>query len=76
MMKAYILINVEVEKVEDAFEKIKKIKEIKEAHTIIGPYDIITLVEENDLEQISNINLKKIQNVEGVIKTLTCLIVK
>lgn len=75
-MQAYILINVEVEKVESAFEKIKKIKEIKEAHTIVGPYDIIALVEENGLEHISNINLKKIQKVGGVSKTLTCLVVK
>jgi DNA-binding Lrp family transcriptional regulator len=48
---------------------------VTSAHLITGPYDIIALVEEKDPTAIGRLVMTKIQAVDGVGRTITCVVV-
>jgi len=58
-----------------AAEAIAKIEGVKMSHAVTGPFDVIAFVEVPDLTALSDLVLKKIQNVEGVEKTQTAVVV-
>ncbi len=74
-MQAYILIEAGGGKSKKAYQKIEHLKGIKAAHVVTGPYDIIVLVEGRDISEIGDFVLSKIRSIEGVEKTLTCVVV-
>ncbi len=50
--------------------------QVVEAHSILGPYDIIAVVEAGDTNQMGRLVNVEIQVIPGVLETLTCLIVE
>ena len=73
-MKAYILINTKLGEVNEVLVELRKMEEIKNAYSTTGPYDIIALMESEDLVSLGNIIVQKVQKVEGVSSTLTCVV--
>ena len=43
--------------------------------TVTGPYDVIVLVEAEDIDAVGQLVLTAIQSVEGIVRTLTCPVV-
>jgi DNA-binding Lrp family transcriptional regulator len=43
-------------------------------NTITGPYDVIALVEADDLRQLSDVVVSQIQATPGVLRTMTNII--
>lgn len=74
-MQAYVLITAQVSQVKEAIQGLKQIEEVKKVDAVTGPYDIIALVEGENMNVIGEMVVSKIQNVPGVSRTLTCLIV-
>jgi DNA-binding Lrp family transcriptional regulator len=72
-MQAYILINTEAGKAIEVLDSIKKIMYVKKADAIIGPYDIIALIESADPSGLTSLIVDDIQKIEGVSRTLTCI---
>ncbi len=58
-----------------AAEAISKIEGVKMAHAVTGPFDVIAFAEVPDLPALSDLVLARIQNVEGVEKTQTAVVV-
>jgi DNA-binding Lrp family transcriptional regulator len=58
-----------------AAEAISRIKGVKMAHAVTGPFDVIAFVDVPDLATLSDLILAKIQNIEGVQKTQTAIVV-
>jgi DNA-binding Lrp family transcriptional regulator len=75
MASAYVLIEAVPKKARAACSKIARIADVRSAHLITGPYDIIALVEGRDPGSIGKTVLSKIQAVDGVEKTITCVVV-
>lgn len=75
-MRAYILINTKLGEVNEVLVELRKMEEIKNAYSTTGPYDIIALMESEDLVSLGNIIVQKVQKVEGVSSTLTCVVVE
>lgn len=75
MASAYVLIEAAPKKARGACVKIARISGVKSAHLITGPYDIIALVEGKDPGAIGRLVMSKIQGVDGVGKTITCVVV-
>lgn len=59
----------------DAAESISKIEGVKMAHAVTGPFDVIAYAEVTDMANLSDLVLARIQNVEGVQKTQTAVVV-
>jgi DNA-binding Lrp family transcriptional regulator len=75
MAQAYILIEVAPKRARAACAKIAKIPGVQAAHLVTGPYDIIVFVEGRDPQAIGSLVLAKIHAVDGVGRTITCVVV-
>jgi DNA-binding Lrp family transcriptional regulator len=72
---SYVLIQLAPGKAKTAAESISKIEGVKMAHAVTGPFDVIAFVEVPDLATLSDLVLARIQNVTGVQKTQTAVVV-
>ncbi len=72
---SYILMQLAPGTAKDAAEAISKIDGVKMARAVTGPFDVIAFAEVPDLTTLSDLVLAKIQNVVGVQKTQTALVV-
>ena len=74
-VKAYILANVEVGLGEDVLESLSALEGVKSAHNVTGPYDVIAFVEVPDTEALGKLVITKIQMIDGIAYTLTCVVI-
>lgn len=77
MIEAYVLLTLEVDKVDRVLKDIKKkISSVKEAKGVTGPYDAIVLVESPDLKDLTRKILPTIYKIDGVIDTTTAIVIE
>src|SRR5467141_1735348 len=72
---SYILVELSPGTAKKAAEAISKIEGVKMAHAVTGPFDVIAYAEVPDLTTLSDLVLAKLQNVKGVQKTQTDVVV-
>ena len=75
-VSAYIFVEVTQGKALEVRDQISAIKGVKDAHSVTGPYDIIARVEGDDVGVLGEFIVSRIQNVPGVQRTLTNIIVE
>jgi DNA-binding Lrp family transcriptional regulator len=73
MNEAYVLLNVDYKEQKDIIEKAKKIPGVKTIKTVYGVYDILIILESNDMQQIKTAIDVHIHGMNG-INNLTSLI--
>jgi DNA-binding Lrp family transcriptional regulator len=71
-----VLINASAGKAIEVAKSLQGVSGIKNADAITGEYDVIAQVEANDVAGIGSIIVEKIQKIDGVFKTVTCLAVR
>jgi len=72
---AFVLIETSVGRTKEVVNTLKKIKGVKSVNTVTGPYDIITIIEADSLNEIGDLITGKIHDIEGISRTVTCLTV-
>ncbi len=72
---ALVLLKLEPGKARRAIDKVTKLAGVREAHVVTGPYDGFCLAEARDVRALGDLIISKIQQVDGVEDTLTCLVV-
>ena len=75
MVQAYILIQTEVGKAASVAKAIAAISGVTMAEDVTGPYDVIARVEARNVDELGKLVIAKIQDVEGITRTLTCTVV-
>jgi DNA-binding Lrp family transcriptional regulator len=75
-MKAYVLINVRPGGVREVVRDLHRVEGVLEANMTFGPYDVVAIVQANDINHLGNILAVNIQAIPCVIETLTCLAVE
>jgi DNA-binding Lrp family transcriptional regulator len=73
--RAYILIETAVGKTNEVASRLRPMPNMKSVDTVTGPFDIIAVVEANDLPSIGNLISEGMHRVPGIVKTVTCLAV-
>ncbi len=73
-VRAYILIQTAVNSA-DVAREIARIPGVESAEDVSGPYDVIVRVSAPDMDDLGQMVVTRIQNVEGITRTLTCPIV-
>jgi DNA-binding Lrp family transcriptional regulator len=76
MVRAYVLISTSPGKAIDVVAKMGGQTGIIQADAITGEFDCIAQVEANDVAGIGSLIVEKIQRIDGVFKTVTCLAVQ
>lgn len=74
--KAFILIETAVGRTKEVVTNIRKLKGIKSVDTVTGPYDVIAVIEAENLNDIGDIVTGEIHPVAGISRTVTCLAIK
>ena len=74
--KAFVLIETAVGKTKDVIGILQKIDGIKTVDAVTGPYDIIAVVEAEDLNAVGNLVTVKVHPIDGVNRTVTCLSIR
>ncbi|MCC3772410.1 Lrp/AsnC ligand binding domain-containing protein [Streptomyces sp. UNOC14_S4] len=75
MVQAYILIQTEVGKASTVAEVIAKITGVIQAEDVTGPYDVIVRAQADTVDELGRMVVAKVQQVEGITRTLTCPVV-
>ncbi|MFH8570779.1 Lrp/AsnC ligand binding domain-containing protein [Streptomyces sp. NPDC017993] len=75
MVQAYILIQTEVGKASAVAEVIARIHGVLQAEDVTGPYDVIVRAEADTVDELGRMVVAKVQQVEGITRTLTCPVV-
>lgn len=55
-------------------KRISKLPEVQEAHMVSGDYDIIIKIKVKDVEEMGKFVTDKLRKVEGVARTLSCIV--
>jgi DNA-binding Lrp family transcriptional regulator len=76
MAQAYVLIKTRVGETTTVLEKLQGNEHIRTADLIIGPYDIIAMVEAPDLNAIGTVVMRFVHEVGGVENTITCPVIE
>ncbi|GBD14646.1 hypothetical protein HRbin25_00524 [bacterium HR25] len=79
-MRAYVLIEAAVGKAKGVADGVQKLNlvdaRVVAVDAVTGPYDVIALLESEDLDKLGRAITEGIQQVDGVQRTTTCLVVR
>ncbi|MDJ1132522.1 Lrp/AsnC family transcriptional regulator [Streptomyces iconiensis] len=75
MVQAYVLIQTEVGKASTVAEIVSKIPGVIQAEDVTGPYDVIVRAQADTVDDLGRMVVAKVQQVDGITRTLTCPIV-
>jgi DNA-binding Lrp family transcriptional regulator len=72
MIRAYVLIQARVGESGNVVEGVARIPGVSSAEPVTGPYDVIAVVQVDELDDLRGLILAPIQSVPGVTRTVTC----
>ena len=72
-VKAFVLIVVDPAKTVTVFEQLRAVSGIAEVYQVMGPYDIVAVVEVPNLTDVPSVISRHIRAVEGIESTTTCV---
>ncbi|MGP2438539.1 Lrp/AsnC family transcriptional regulator [Streptomyces sp. JW3] len=75
MVQAYILIQTEVGKASAVAQAIGRLPGVIQAEDVTGPYDVIVRAEADTVDDLGRMVVAKVQQVDGITRTLTCPVV-
>ncbi|MCE4612288.1 MAG: Lrp/AsnC ligand binding domain-containing protein [Desulfurococcales archaeon] len=73
--QAVVLVNTDVGKENDIFNKLIEFPEVREVYMVYGIYDIIVIVEASTMDDLRSLITEKIRKLDGVKTTLTSIVV-
>ena len=71
--KAFVFITTATTKTSEVILALRKLEGVKSADSVTGPYDIIAVVEAENLDTIGVLITDKIHPIAGILRTVTCL---
>ena len=74
MLSAYVLVETEVGKVAHVAQAITKLDGVQLAEDLAGPYDVIANVQAPTLDELGRLVASQIQVLDGVSRTVTCIV--
>ena len=73
-IQAYVLINVSEKDPRRLVEGLKEVESVTSVSVVTGPYDLIAIVEAEDLTTLSQVITQEIHPMEGIERTLSCIV--
>ncbi|MGH3454552.1 MAG: Lrp/AsnC family transcriptional regulator [Nocardioidaceae bacterium] len=75
VVQAYVLIQTEVGKAADVAREVAGVSGVTLAEDVTGPYDVIVRAEAQNVDELGQLVVAKVQNIPGITRTLTCPVV-
>jgi DNA-binding Lrp family transcriptional regulator len=73
MAKAFVLIETAVGRNKEVVASLRQLKGVKSVDIVTGPYDIIAIIEGENLNDVGDLVAEKIHPIAGIARTVTCL---
>ena len=73
MIKAFVLIVVDPTKTQRAYDSLCAVDGINEVYQVMGPYDIIAVIDSPSITQVPSLISQHIRTVAGIESTTTCV---
>ena len=73
--KAFVLIETKVGKTKDVVSKRRDVSSVSSVDVVTGPYDIIAIIEADDLGSVGDAVTGSVHTIDGIQRTVTCLAV-
>lgn len=74
-VKAYVLIEADPGASREVAGRAQKIDGVKSVSVVTGPHDVIAVVETADAKALGDLLITKLQKIEGIISTITDVVV-
>ena len=74
-VRAYVLIETAVGKTKDVLKALVGAPGLKWVDAVTGPYDVIAIIEGDDLNAVGNLVTQRVHAAGGIVRTTTCLAV-
>ena len=71
--KAYVLIETSVGKSKDVVTQLRSCREVRTADSVTGQYDVVAIVEAEDLSAVGDLVTNQFHTLKGIVRTVTCL---
>ena len=71
-VEAYILVQAQTGKAPSIKKEIQLIPGVIRVDRVMGPFDLVVLVQAENNQEIGEKILKEVQQINGVKRTLTC----
>ena len=71
---AFVLIEVLPGKAREVAKSIATLEGVESSYSVTGPYDVIVTLKVDDLKTLGELVSEKIQIVDGVATTFTCVV--
>ncbi len=71
MVKAYVLIEARVGASQGLMNALNLNASVLSASRVTGPYDVIAVVQEEDLNKVHELITEQIHHLDGVLRTTT-----
>ncbi|HYJ66226.1 MAG TPA: Lrp/AsnC ligand binding domain-containing protein [Nocardioidaceae bacterium] len=75
MVQAYVLIQTEVGKAAEVAREVAGVSGVTLAEDVTGPYDVIVRAEAQNVDELGQLVVARVQNIPGITRTLTCPVV-
>ncbi len=73
---AFVDIFVESPHMDEVVQALAKLDNVEELYEVTGEFDIVTLVEADDIEQFRDVLKNKIMKIRGVKSTVSSIVLK
>jgi DNA-binding Lrp family transcriptional regulator len=74
-ISAYVFIECTAGAAREVAEEVRRVPGVQRSNATTGPYDVIAFVEASDVNVMGDFIVSKIQNISGVLRTQTNVIV-
>ena len=74
-ISAYVFIECTAGAASEVAEEVRRVRGVQRSNATTGPYDVIALVEDSDVNVLGDFIVSKIQSISGVLRTQTNVIV-
>jgi DNA-binding Lrp family transcriptional regulator len=73
--KAYLLVETAVGKTRGVANTLRGLSGIETVDVVTGPYDIIAVINGDDMSAVGTLVTEGVHTVQGVVRTVTCVAV-
>lgn len=76
MAEAVVMVNVDIGKEDEVFNKLLELPEVKEVYMVYGVHDLVVVLETSDMDAMRTLITQKIRKIDGVKSTITSIVIK
>ena len=73
MAQTYILLDTIPGSVREVAEMLRELENVRTVDTVVGPHDIIAVVDTPDMDTLGDLLEKQVRTIPGVVRTTTCI---